>query len=233
MVLLTGPKNASPTSARCRLKGKNPKYALSMHRTADDLRAISEHLLYELEMLFGTANRLRDHAKNVTELEWALHMACIESFAMHARSLEQFLWSDPSARFPDDAFAADFLPPGEWATRRAQVQRRALTSLKRRTGHEIAHLSYKRLLVAPDERDWPFDVIADVIGKAFRLFLEFVPGDALCDDLEQRVRRAWPEHLNFPVAMSFPPDQNPISAATQPLPDPGQVRQATFNEMLP
>ena len=97
-----------------------------MRRTSDDLRAISVHVLYELEMLFGTANRLREHAKGLTELDWGPHMAYIESFAMHARSLEQFLWRDPSTRFPDDAFAADFLPPGDWATHRERVQRRTL-----------------------------------------------------------------------------------------------------------
>ena len=204
-----------------------------MPRTVDELRAISEDVLYELQMLFSTSNRLRDHVKGIARLEWDVQMACIESFAVHARLLQEFIWGNPNSRHPDDAFAADFLPPGEWAKHRKRVQRSALSDLRRRAGREIVHLSYTRVHLSTEAREWPFDVIADVIGKAFRLFLEFVPSDVLCEPFEERLREAWPEHQNYPIAIGFPPDQNPIRVATQTLQDASQIRQATFDEMLP
>lgn len=42
-------------------------------------------------------------------------------------------------------------------------------------------MSYKRVDKPEAARQWKFDVIAGVIGNAFRLFLENVAPDLLCD----------------------------------------------------
>ena len=57
-----------------------------MQRTTDDLRTFSEHLLYELQMLFRLADRLRAHTDGKEQLSWEIEMACIESFAIHMRA---------------------------------------------------------------------------------------------------------------------------------------------------
>lgn len=203
-----------------------------MERTAEELRNFSEHLLYELQMLFRLADRLRAHTDEVEELPWEVEMACIESFAIHMRALEQFVWGDPKGdRFPDDAYASDYFPAGEWAELRGRVQRSAIDGLTARTGHEVAHLSYKRSTISSEERTWPFDVIAGVIGRAFRLFLENVSQDVVADDFEKRLRDTWPEYLNYRVAISFPPDQPPRSVATSMM--RGSVTPARFEDLLP
>jgi hypothetical protein len=202
-----------------------------MQRTAEELRNFSEHLLYELQMLFRLADRLRAHTDDAEQLSWEVEMACIESFAIHMRALEQFVWGDrKDERFPDDAFAADYFPAGEWAELRKRVQRSAIDGLTARTGHEVAHLSYKRSAISSDERTWPFDVVAGVIGRAFRLFLENVSSDVIADDFETRLRGTWPSYLNQPVAVSFPPDQNPRSVATSMLTD--SVTPARSEDLL-
>ncbi|HEY1855581.1 MAG TPA: hypothetical protein VGG40_13440 [Solirubrobacterales bacterium] len=202
-----------------------------MSKTPQELRAFSEHLLYELQMLFRLADRLRAHSEGHEQLPWEVEMACIESFAIHARALEGFIWADrKGGRYPDDALAADYFLIGAWATLRQRVQRSALDGMAARTGHEVAHLSYKRSAKSEAERNWPFDVIAGVIGRAFRLFLEFVPADHVVDDFESRLRSTWPEYLNYRVAMSFPPDQNPKSVATTMFRGPGQP--ARFEDLL-
>jgi hypothetical protein len=163
-------------------------------------------------------------------------MACIEAFAIHARLLEAFLWDKPTKHHPDDALAVDFFDDGEWEAIRQRVQRSELDTLRDRAGHEIAHLSYKRVNKTEEARRWKFDVITGVIGNAFRLFLENVDPDLLCGGFEDRLRATWPEYLNFPIAMSFPPncDTAPaITVASQSLQDISQLRQATFEEMLP
>jgi hypothetical protein len=126
-----------------------------MQRSTEELRAFSEHLLYELQMLFRLADRLRTHIDGEVQLPWEVEMACIESFAIHMRALEQFVWRDRDDRFPDDAHASDYFAVGEWAELRDRVQRSAIDGLTARTGHEVAHLSYKRSAISSDERTWP------------------------------------------------------------------------------
>lgn len=203
-----------------------------MQRTTDELRAFSEHLLYEVQMLFRLADRLRAHIDGKEQLSWEVEMACIESFAIHMRALEQFVWRDREGdRFPDDAYASDYFPAGEWAELRRRVQRSAIDGLTARTGHEVAHLSYKRSALSSEERSWPFDVIAGVIGRAFRLFLENVSPDVVAGDFESRLRGTWPEYLNYRVAISFPPDQPPRSVATSMM--RSSVTPARFEDFLP
>ena len=189
-------------------------------------------------MLFGTAQALRDDIQGAEPgaLSWPQKMACIESFAMHARVLEAFLWDKRRKAYPDDGLAIDFFDDGVWESIRGRVQRSALDNLRARAGHEIAHLSYKRVNKPETVRQWKFDVIAGVIGNAFRLFLENVDPDLLCADFESRLRVTWPHYLNHPIAMSFPPDCDTVPAitvASQSLQDNSKVYQATFEEMLP
>jgi hypothetical protein len=183
-------------------------------------------------MLFRLADRLRAHVDGQKAFQsWEVEMGCIESFALHMRVLSEFIWGDPNPkRFPEDARAADFFPAGQWEELRGRVQRSQLKGLADRAGHEIAHLSYKRTQTPAASRDWKFDLMAAVIGRAFRLFLENVSPNHVIDDFEERVRSTWPEYLNFPVAVGFPPDQNPRSVATTRL--PGPVDPASFEELL-
>lgn len=202
-----------------------------VERTPEELRDFSGHLLYELQLLFRLADRLRAFAASPEDALWEVEMACIEAFAIHARALEEFVWGDPRQRFPDDAFASEYFAPGVWEEQRRRVQRSALDEVAVRTGREVAHLSHKRAGSSPVERSWPFDVIAGVIGRAFRLFLENVPGENVTPDFEARLRSTWPDYLNQPVAVGFPPDRTPWSIATRIMSGPG--RPARFEGLLP
>jgi hypothetical protein len=209
-----------------------------MQRPREELHGISDALLYELQMLFGSTQALRDEVQGPRKrtLPWSQKMACIESFAIHARALEAFLWDKPNKNHPDDALAIDFFGDGKWESIRQRVQRSALDELRDRAGHEIAHLSYKRVSKNEQARRWKFDVIAGVIGNAFRLFLENVDANLLVTGFEERLRATWPEYLNFPIAMGFPPDCDSapaITIASESLQDVSLLHQATFEEMLP
>ena len=206
-----------------------------MRRTRGERRAISEHLLFELQMMFLMADRLRRHLSGQYVLPDDIKTACIESLVIHVRSLEEFIWGDPDDEYPHDALASDFFPDGEWEETRKRIQNSSLRKVAPRAGREVAHLSYRRLGVPEEARQWHFDVIACVIGVALRLFLEDVPRDSLCQGFEQRLRAIWPEHLNYPIAISFPPncDTAPaVTMATEPFDDLSEFSQATFEEML-
>jgi hypothetical protein len=96
-------------------------------------------------------------------------------------------------------------------------------------------LSYGRLGMGEEARRWQFDVIVCVIGNALRLFLDGVEPDDPCEGFEIRLREVWPEHLDFPSAIGFPPDCDTapaVTIATQPFDDLGDFRRASFEEML-
>ena len=206
-------------------------------RSPDQLRGLSEHVLYEVQMLFAMADHLRDHVKGNVTLPWPVLTAFIESFAVHTRVLYEFLWHDPSAKpnpkSTHDGFASEYFPPGDWAKIRDNVQKKKLEGLWARTGSEIVHLSYKRIALSQEAKVWEFDVVAGVYGMAFRLFLKNVDPQLVAPDFEQRMRASWPEYLNYPVAISFPPDTNAHSVASTTLQDMSQVRVAKFEDLLP
>jgi hypothetical protein len=80
-------------------------------RTPDELRRVSEHLHYEVQMLLGSAQGLDSE----TKAEGTLHNALVESFAIHLRNMLDSLWPDKPKRKSDWVIAADFfqlLPNG-------------------------------------------------------------------------------------------------------------------------
>lgn len=110
---------------------------------ADKLRAISEHVLYEGQMVAGIGPALNagqfgeDHGD-------VIRNALVEAFAVHARGLSDFLFRAPRQ---DDAAAEQFFAPGEWAALRGEEISPQLRAVRERTNKEIAHLTYSRLNV--------------------------------------------------------------------------------------
>jgi hypothetical protein len=85
-----------------------------VERTDDSLREwADEHLLYEARMLVRAAELIQ--TGNWTNIE-------VESFAVHARCLTEFLWWKPIAKYPDDARAIHFCERGAWAARRGPIR---------------------------------------------------------------------------------------------------------------
>ena len=193
------------------------------------------HLLFELQMAFLMADRLRRHLSGELVLPEDVKTACIDSLVIHIRSLEDFIWGDPQDDHPHDALASDFFADGEWEETRKRIQNSSLRKVAQRAGREVAHLSYRRLGMTEETRRWQFDVIVCVIGNALRLFLDGVERDDLCEGFATRLREVWPEHLNFPTAIGFPPncDTAPaVTIATRPFDDISEFRRASFEEML-
>lgn len=145
-------------------------------RTNEELKAFSEeHLYYEIWMLNETS-RLFD--SNTVK-----NNAIIESFGIHARVLLDFLYK--TTGLPDDTLAVDFFDdPTEWK-KNIEEKSEVLDNLKTRVGKEIAHLTYKRLEVTPEEKDWDRPQIGEEINEIFKKFLELVSEDKICDKLKK------------------------------------------------
>ena len=140
--------------------------------TADDLRLLSEHLCYELQMTFSLAAGLESTAGTVFD-QWVRN-ARIEALTMHVRQTIDFLWGDRSNRRARDAYAADYFAPGEWA--RLRPARPAILSeaLRSKVGWGVAHLTYRRARVTPQEKQWDVIGIARGLAPAVRCFADSV-----------------------------------------------------------
>ncbi len=142
-------------------------------RTAEELRAASAHLRYEIDMFMETAKWL---AKGTSE-QTVIHNAMVESFTIHTRALLDFLYS----REPhdDDVIAEDFFgDPEQWLkTRRDKTE--LLGQVHRRVAKEIAHLTYVRQDITPEEKGWRFLEIANQLKHVIDEFLTEIPRDLL------------------------------------------------------
>ena len=156
-------------------------------RTPDELRRISEDLHYEVQMLLGSAQGLDPE----TTAEGNLHNALVESFAIHLRNMLDFLWPDKLKRKSDWVIAADFFPsPSDWEKLRPEISQQLLDS-RVRAAKEIAHLTYTRPTVDPEQKDWDVRQIANEVTRVVEKFIRHVPMQFLgpkCTELKANIR---------------------------------------------
>jgi hypothetical protein len=151
---------------------------------ADLTRWAREHLVYEGRMLAFAAMRLaeregvpRDPESNVL----------LESFIVHVRCLRDFLWGKRWKSQPKDAFAFDFCEPGKWERQRP-VEPPALVEIgtRRRAGREVVHLTYHRLTIHAESKDWDYGEIYADLADALDQFAQL----ALPSRLDQNTQDA-------------------------------------------
>jgi hypothetical protein len=134
---------------------------------------IAGHLAYELSMLWASA-------KAMGQAVPAVNYCVVEAFALHARNVTDFFYCDTPQK--DDVVAAHFFSdPAEWPKVRPAMPA-LLEEARRRANKEVSHLTYARLLVAPDARAWPTREIIAALDPALRAFCE------RADLLPERVR---------------------------------------------
>lgn len=183
-----------------------------MHSDSE-LRELSEHLLYDVEMLFALTERLGGFEPIEEELPWEVQNGLLESFVIHARGLIEFLWRDASRR-QGDGLAAHYFPSDAWAARRPKMET-TLKQVPARAGREVAHITFQRIEAAEEARGWHYGQIAASIGRCLRVFVQEVSDQRVSDEFKRRAWNAMPANLRAPVALSWPPDHYPAPVATQ------------------
>jgi hypothetical protein len=95
--------------------------------------------------------------------------ALLESFSIHARALLQFFFPiNPKA---DDVLAEDYFAGTEEWERLRGPQPHALEQVNRRVGKEVAHLTYARLGISEEAKQWRILEITEAltdVAKRFR-----------------------------------------------------------------
>lgn len=141
-------------------------------KAKDKLKNISHHLWYEFTMFSELTQEL-----GKGYLPSIINNALLESFALHARNLIDFLYAeDPSS---DDVYAGDFFPCKEdWVKIRPQITP-LLEKVKKRANKEVSHLTYLRIKVTQEEKKWHFVKIFQEMGCAFDVFVGKVDEELL------------------------------------------------------
>jgi hypothetical protein len=151
-------------------------------RSNRELRDVSNHLWYELEMLnaatwmLANAGFGQDDHGLIREIQNAL----LESFCIHSRNLMEFLY--PTTPKNDAVIAEDFFDDKTEWLRKRPPQSESLKDAHIRAHKEVAHLTYARLLVTSERKPWAFLNIAKEISEVFRVFYQLVPFSTVTED---------------------------------------------------
>jgi hypothetical protein len=164
-------------------------------RPDEELQAASDHLGYEVEMLFGALGELeRLHRERLDGEEPTIsaNNAFLESWAIHLRNLHNFFFGEAAA-WPDDMLAKDYFAADEWERLRPNRQ---LGREIERVAKEIVHLTYARVGVTAEMKQWNLGELTDWLGReAIRPFVEQVPRRRVLPNFKTRCT----------LAMSFRP----------------------------
>jgi hypothetical protein len=214
-----------------------------------DLVGLSRQVLYDFEMVEALAKRQVDLIIGASQSAWNERFpwpgsvkrdwfevnAFIESQAMHARSLVDFLYDSPpspervvgrgkrgKATKAYDRFAEQwFDDPMTW--RKARGKRpAALTdeALSQRVAREIAHLTEHRAGFKDGGPPWsPFDVYRSLATVVER-FAHTVDRTRVCEDFAVRVEAAMPMRQP-PPPTRYTPGAYSASVPTQGMPSGG------------
>lgn len=145
--------------------------------SADDLRQLTEHLQYEVQMTFDLADVLNSvfAGPPATPLDQVLRNATLEAFTIHLRQMIDFFWSDRSPRrklSQRDAFASDYFDPGEWKQLRPTRPPSLNRLLAAKVGWGVAHLTYGRAQSTPLDKQWVPVRLCAALAPTARLFLQ-------------------------------------------------------------
>jgi hypothetical protein len=174
-------------------------------RPEPELRAASEHVIYEIEMLHYTPRDLDAlHRRKFDEddLSMATHNALLEAWTIHMRSLIDFLQG--SHRRRDDIVAEDFFDGARWQSLMPTIGK-SLREADRRVDKEVAHLTYVRTEVGPSAKEYDIRPLTMQLAVAFRAFVESVPGSRVIPEFRARVDN--PECSTVPLPIATLPSQ--------------------------
>jgi hypothetical protein len=114
------------------------------------LRDLSEHLLYEIEMLDYDANRIAALLKDNRAVAEHERYALLESFLIHVRTLYEFLFMNKGNKDSEALRANDFMEDTPYEI--PDKDEELYTWAKRMVDRRLVHLSKHRILVK--EKDW-------------------------------------------------------------------------------
>ena len=124
-----------------------------------------EHLLYEIEMLYGVTRILVAGADDVY-----IHNGLLESFVIHASNIHDFFYK-PQIK-ADDVKAVHYMADAKRWSKILPAQSDTFKRFNKKRNKWVMHLSYRRLEVEPGERRWGAPQLTKELAKLVDLFLD-------------------------------------------------------------
>jgi hypothetical protein len=129
---------------------------------------------------------IREHdegygGRDLAHLDMPTRNAQVESFAIHVRSLLDFLYDVRGKS--TDAVASDYIPAG-WTPPDKPA---SLDPVKSRVGKEIAHPSYNRIGLTDVTRQWPYLQVWLDLAKLLRAFAQKASPGLLPSDVAKSI----------------------------------------------
>jgi len=140
------------------------------------------HLHYEIDTCEKAARLL-----STTPSGHPLNNFLVESYALHLRSLIDFLYWKPKQ---DDVNAIQFVKSeGKWLAERGAKPPKVLSEARTRADKQIVHLTKKRFADGAPEKNWKPGIEIAVLVDGLRLFLAHADPDRLHPVVAEAVAR--------------------------------------------
>jgi hypothetical protein len=138
---------------------------------------LSEHLLYEIWMLFKTALFLSQNDMQFYNSDiFPRKNAFLESFVIHARLIINFLFPNSKSQYNDDVNVDDFIKTdGIWKTKYKEIPD-YLKKIQTPINKSTAHLTYYRI---DKKQKWDISKISKELGIILKEFFYEIDEDAL------------------------------------------------------
>ena len=142
-----------------------------------DLVQASVHLKYEFDMLIVTATLL-----SKPNLDAYARNAILESWVQHVRNLIDFFYTPKKQ---DNIVMADFLIDIEIPESFPRLNA-DLKKAKKRANKEMSHLTYTRVGIKLEEKEWPVGIITNYLEETMSSFISLVPAERVTPGLREK-----------------------------------------------
>lgn len=156
------------------------------------LEYANEHLQYEVDMLVWSAGILAFLARHMREgyLPWAINNGLLNSFALHARNLINFLYSRSIGKdYPTDIVLEDYISD-EATLEHLHEKTPLLEEALIKSNKQVAHLSMERIQYEQEGKEWKFIELSKQILKAFSSIAPHVPSSRMGNDLRKKLAQS-------------------------------------------
>ena len=158
--------------------------------SVEKLQKASNHVWYEMWMFQSLVAGMGSGIAG----QGVINNALLESFAIHVRGLIHFFFS--KKRQSDDVVAEDFFEKTEEWRIIQPAMSEVLLVAKRRADKEVAHLTYFRIDITPEDKLWNFVEIHEELQKAISIFLRSVPREVLGERWNETLQRFDEDSVN-------------------------------------
>jgi hypothetical protein len=134
---------------------------------AQQLKSIAHHISYEIEMFELSAEKLKRGGLNQFEIN-----SFLEVFNLHTRNLLDFLFPPFNLQL-DDVLAQHFFTDSDAFQKRLPelVDRE---KIRKRIAKEMAHLTYKRIGISLEDKQWDYGKIQQEVNQVLVVFFRLL-----------------------------------------------------------